>query len=126
MRILGNIATPLEKHTSKAGNEYWTFRLAENLGREENRTTTWYSVTAFISEVEADLLAKGQFVEVTGRLTPDPFVSKKMLAGVALPDTVDELVKLLKDRKALGVGLTVLASKVEPKEIRSRETQTEP
>lgn len=83
MQVIGNIATPVEKKTSKAGNDYFKFRLAENHGKDETRTTTWYEVTAFISELDADLLSKGQFVKVTGRLEVEAFMRKDGTPGAA-------------------------------------------
>lgn len=71
MIVKGNIATDPEKKTSSGGKDYYRFRLAENFGRGEQRTTTWYQVMAFgLSELDADLLNKGQLVKVKGRLEP--------------------------------------------------------
>lgn len=68
MQVYGNIAVNLEKKTSRNNTEYFTFRLAENTGKAESRQTTWYDVVAFINPLEAELLGKGQFVKVTGRV----------------------------------------------------------
>lgn len=101
MQVYGNIANTLEKHIGKtSGKEFYTFRLAENQGKDEQRTTTWYDVTAFISELDADLLAKGQFVKVTGRLDVKAFMRKDGTPGASA---------------------TVLAYKVEPVERKTRE-----
>lgn len=83
MQVYGNIATPLE---ARQGNQksFYTFRLAENQGKDENRTTTWYEVTAFISELDADLLSKGQFVKVTGRVEAQAFAKRDGTPGAAL------------------------------------------
>lgn len=84
MQAYGNIATALEKHTGRqSGKEFYTFRLAENQGKDEQRTTTWYDVTAFISELEADMLSKGQFVKVTGRLDVKAFMRKDNTPGAS-------------------------------------------
>lgn len=86
MQVFGNIATALEERTSaKTNRKFYTFRLAENQGKdEESRTTTWYDVTAFISELDADLLSKGQFVKVTGRLEARAFMKKNGEPGASL------------------------------------------
>lgn len=101
MQVYGNIATALEERTSsKTGKKFYTFRLAENQGKEpEQRTTTWYDVSAFITELDADLLAKGQFVKVTGRL---------------------EISAFMKRNGEPGAAATVLAYKVEPVERKTR------
>lgn len=69
MQVYGNIGSDIVQRTGGgSGKPFWTFRLAENQGKDENRTTTWYEVAFFGSEVDADLLQKGQFVKVTGRV----------------------------------------------------------
>ena len=85
MQVFGNIATALEERTSsKTQKKFYTFRLAENQGKDDNRTTTWYDVTAFISELDADLLAKGQFVKISGRLEVRPFKKNNGEPGASL------------------------------------------
>lgn len=86
MQVYGNIATPLEARQGReSGKQFYTFRLAENQGRDEaTRTTTWYEVTAFISELDADLLNKGQFVKVTGRVEAEAFTRRDGTPGAAL------------------------------------------
>lgn len=83
MEVIGNIATPVEKKTGKGGKDFYVFRLAENHGKEENRTTTWYEVTAFISELDADLLSKGQFVRVRARLEVEAFMRRSGEPGAS-------------------------------------------
>lgn len=101
MQVFGNIATTLEKRTGQnSGKEFYVFRLAENQGKDEQRTTTWYDITAFISELDADLLAKGQFVKVTGRL---------------------EVKAFKRNNGEPGASATVLAFKVEPVERKARQ-----
>lgn len=85
MQVYGNIASPIEKRTSRAGKEFYTFRLAENWGKRDdpNRTTMWYDVSAFISELDADMLAKGQYIKVTGRLSIQTFTKRNGEFGAA-------------------------------------------
>ncbi len=83
MQVFGNIGNVPEKKASKNGKEYWRFRLAENHGREENRTTTWYDVNAFISEMDGEFLAKAMFVKVTGRLVVEAYTKKDGTPGAA-------------------------------------------
>lgn len=84
MQVYGNIATPVEKRVSKSGKEFYVFRMAENHGKEEDRTTTWYDVSAFISELDADLLSKGQFVKVSGKLTLNAYLKRNGEPGASL------------------------------------------
>lgn len=103
MQVWGNIATALEERTSsKTGKKFYTFRLAENQGKDEQRTTTWYDVAAFIAELDADLLSKSQFVKVTGRVEATAYTKRDGTPGASL---------------------SLLAYKVEPVERRPREDQ---
>lgn len=100
MQVIGNIATDVAKKTSKAGKDFFVFRMAENHGKDEaTRITTWYEVSAFISELDADLLSKGQFVKVTGRLNVQAFTRRN---------------------GELGASATLLVYAVEPVERKAR------
>lgn len=94
MQVYGNIASPIEKRVSKAGKDYYTFRLAENWGKRDDpqRTTTWYDVSAFIAELDADMLAKGQYVKINGRLNVQTFTRRNgelAAAAVLLTNAVE-------------------------------------
>ena len=102
MQVLGNIGSTVEKKTTQAGKDYVRFRLAENFGKEEDRTTVWYDVMAFIDDLSADLLGKGMFVEVRGRLKAEAYNKKD---------------------GGLGVGLTIMAFDVKPAERKSRPAE---
>lgn len=96
MQVFGNIAGPVEKKTSKNNKEYFRFRLAENQGKEENRTTQWYDCNAFIEELDGDLLSKGMFVKVTGRLVVEAFMKKDATPGAALTIMANSVVPVEK------------------------------
>ena len=113
MQVTGNIGTPVEKIISKNGKEYFRFRLAENHNPKakledgpiselptSKLEPTWFYVNAFISEQSADLLAKGTFCTITGRLEASPYLNKDGLPAVRL---------------------TLMAGKVEPIERKARE-----
>ena len=74
MQVFCNVGTqPVEKK-SKGGKIYYEFRAGENNGQNnENKSTTWYNVKAFINEVDGDLLNKGMFVKITGKLSVEAF-----------------------------------------------------
>ena len=94
MIVYGNIATALEQRNSRDNKTYYTFRLAENQGRDEHRTTTWYDCVAFISELDADMLNKGMLVKVTGTLKGEPYKKR--------------------DSEELGVSLRITSGSVVP------------
>lgn len=111
MQVIGNIGTHVEKIISCNGKEYFRFRLAENhnsrpkaesepgagstsgASQTPKQAATWFYVNAFIDEQSADLLAKGTFVTVTGRLEASPYLNKENQPAVRL---------------------TIMAGKVEP------------
>ena len=111
--IIGNIATPLEKRTGASGKTYYSFRLAENSGKGENRRTTWYDVRAHIEDLEAELLVRGQAVRIRGRIEAQAFLRRKELGGVAMPRTWDQANEALKKHRALDAALVLLTSSVE-------------
>jgi single-stranded DNA-binding protein len=77
MIVFGNIAgVPEKKIARESQKEYYTLRLAENQGKDANKSTTWYDVVAFISEMEADMLNKGMLVKVMGVLTAETYQRK--------------------------------------------------
>ena len=119
MQVIGNIGTPVEKIISMNGKEYFRFRLAENhnpkpkadadgaaipatpaTGSAPKLEATWFYVNAFIDEQSADLLAKGTFVTVTGRLEASPYLNKENQPAVRL---------------------TIMAGKVEPIKRKERD-----
>lgn len=85
MQVYGNIGSEVTPRKGRdSGKEFWTFRLAENQGKDENRTTTWYEIAFFGSQVDADLLQKGQFVKVTGRLDASVYPKRDGTHGASL------------------------------------------
>lgn len=116
MQVFGNIGTEPKERISSNGRTYWEFRLAEsqrrrnqdqpqNGERDENERTTWYTVRAFIPELDADMLGTGMFVKVTGQLEIGAYVSRK-------------------DGKPVGTA-TILTSSVVPVQRRLRAEESE-
>lgn len=68
MKIYGNIGRDPEKKTTKGGKPYYTFTVAESYGKEDNRTTNWFSISFFGDESKMEGLKKGVRVEVDGDL----------------------------------------------------------
>lgn len=102
MQVYGNIAGPVEKKTSKGGREYFRFRIAENQGKDDNKTTQWYDINAFIEELDGDLLNKGQFVKVTGRLLVEAYLKKDNTPGASLTVMANSVVPVEKKTKPDG------------------------
>jgi len=123
--IIGNIATALEERTGTGGKPYYSFRLAENSGKGENRRTTWYDVRAQIPALEAALLSKGQAVRIRGRIDPQAFLRVSELVGCEVPSgpgaTWTVVKEILKKQAAMSAALVLLTSSVEAYEFVRRE-----
>jgi single-stranded DNA-binding protein len=102
MQVYGNIAGAVEKKTSKNGRMYFRFRIAENQGKDENKSTQWYDVNAFIDELDGDLLNKGLFVKVTGRLECEAYMKKDNTPGASLLIMANSVVPVEKKSRPAG------------------------
>jgi len=78
MQAFGNIASPLQRKTTKAGKDYSEFRLAESQRSKPGSTNeepTWYTVRLLNGTVPE--FVKGDFVKVTGKLKTDFYLSRE-------------------------------------------------
>ena len=77
MQAFGNIASPIQRKTTKAGKDYSEFRLAESQRSKPGNTSeepTWYTVRLLNGTVPE--FVKGDFVKVTGKLKADFYLSR--------------------------------------------------
>lgn len=120
--IICNLATePETRNTRGTGDEYTSFRVAENSGKGDGRRTTWYDVRAKLPQQERDKLASGNLVRIRGRLESSAFFKKKALEGVPVPKSWDEFFKVVKQHEALGSSIVILTSSVEPHQFRPKD-----
>ena len=79
MQVFGNLASPVQRKTTKAGKDYAEFRLAESTrsqpGSSNDMEPTWYTVRVIKDNVPE--FVKGDFVKVTGKLKTDFYLSKE-------------------------------------------------
>jgi single-strand DNA-binding protein len=68
MIITGNIGRDPETKTTKGGRAFLSFTVAESYGKEDNRTTNWFSISYFGSPEGLAGMTKGTRVEVEGDL----------------------------------------------------------
>lgn len=73
MQAFANVSIPPVLKTSKNGNAYWELRAAESQGKED-REPTWYTIRLFAKEDPQ--LAKGDFINVVGKLKADAYMSR--------------------------------------------------
>ena len=81
--FFGRIGTPLEKHEGQKG-PFYTFRFAEPRGTGEHRTSEWFSVIAFIKELDADMLSKGMLVRLIGDVSAEQYNTREGQPAVGL------------------------------------------
>lgn len=93
--IKGNIGSDIKCIPGQA-KDFYSFTLAESNG--ENRAPTWYEVTAFIDETDADMLSKGEWVEITGRLEAHAYAKKDGTPAASLR-LITGKVKILERNK---------------------------
>ncbi len=77
MQVFGNIASPIQRKTTKAGKAYAEFRLAESQRSQPGSTSdepTWYTVRVMHGNVPE--FVKGDFVRVTGKLKADFYIGR--------------------------------------------------
>jgi hypothetical protein len=112
--IKGHLAAAPEQQEPRreGASAYFTFRLAENAGRQGKRKTVWFDVVASISPQEATRFVAGQAIAVEGRLEPSAYLKKRDLARVPVPTTWEGVDAVLKEKEALGVGLKLLTRDV--------------
>lgn len=76
MIITGNIGRAAEVKTTQGGRAYLAFSVAESYGKENNRTTNWFSIAFYCKPEEMDsmraVLNAGVRVEVKGDLKVTP------------------------------------------------------
>ena len=77
MQVFGNIASPIQRKTTKAGKAYAEFRLAESQRSRPGSSSdepTWYTVRVMHDNVPE--FVKGDFVRVTGKLKTDFYLGR--------------------------------------------------
>ena len=78
MQVFGNIASPVQRKTTKAGKDYAEFRLAESQRSQPGSAAeepTWFTVRVMKRDVPEFI--KGDFVKVTGKLKADFYLSRE-------------------------------------------------
>lgn len=68
MIIFGNLGRDPEVKQTKGGKSYYAFSVAEAYGKDDNRTTNWFSISYFGKPEEIAPFKKGDRVELQGDL----------------------------------------------------------
>lgn len=91
--IKGNIGSEPKRIDGK-DKVFYSFNMAESNG--PGREPTWMEVTAFIPETQGDMLTKGAWIEVTGRVEAVPFLRKDGTPGASIKVTTGKVTVLEK------------------------------
>ena len=120
MQVFGNLASPIQRKTTKAGKDYAEFRLAESQRSQPGSASdeaTWYTVRVMKGNVPE--FVKGDFVKVTGKLKTDFYLSREGKPTGTLLIIAFEASKIAKPSTVAvaPAGEEQVAPKVEPKTV---------
>jgi single-strand DNA-binding protein len=79
VEFYGNLGRDVELRYTGTGNPVSHFSVAESFGKDDKKTTEWWSVTAWgpLAEEVSKTLSKGSRVHVTGKLAPRTYTDPK-------------------------------------------------
>jgi len=113
--VIGNVGRDPELRYANSGTAVLKFSVADTVGRDENKKTTWHDITVFgeMAENVGSALGKGQRVIVMGRIQKSKYQGR---------DGVEkEKVEVLADDVALSLrwasGMTNIPSPTSPEEL---------
>ena len=120
MQVFGNLASPIQRKTTKAGKDYAEFRLAESQRSQPGSASdepTWYTVRVLKGNVPE--FVKGDFLKVTGKLKTDFYLSREGKPTGTLLIIAFEASKIAKPAALIvaPAGKEQVTPEVEPKTV---------
>ena len=113
--VIGNVGRDPELRYANSGTAVLKFSVADTIGRDDNKKTTWHDITVFgeMAENVGSALSKGQRVIIMGKLQKSKYMGR---------DGVEkEKVEVLADDVALSLrwasGMTNIPSPTSPEEL---------
>jgi len=113
--VIGNVGRDPELRYANSGTAVLKFSVADTIGRDDNKKTTWHDITVFgeMAENVGSALSKGQRVIIMGKLQKSKYTGR---------DGVEkEKAEIVADDVALSLrwasGMTDLPSPTSPKEL---------
>jgi len=96
MEAIGNVGKDPELKYLPSGTALCKFSIAVNIGKGEQRETTWISVATFgkAAETHNQYVRKGSLVFVRGTVTPSPYIDKQGNAKCSLELSASDVVYL--------------------------------
>ncbi|MGA1699490.1 MAG: single-stranded DNA-binding protein [Ilumatobacteraceae bacterium] len=76
--VIGNVGRDPELRYANSGTAVLKFSVADTIGRDDNKKTTWHDITVFgeMAENVGSALGKGQRVIVMGRLQKSKYTGR--------------------------------------------------
>ena len=113
--VIGNVGRDPELRYANSGTAVLKFSVADTIGKDDNKKTTWHDITVFgeMAENVGSALGKGQRVIVMGRLQKSKYMGR---------DGVEkEKAEIVADDVALSLrwasNMTNIPSPTSPKEL---------
>ena len=76
--VIGNVGRDPELRYANSGTAVLKFSVADTIGRDDNKKTTWHDITVFgeMAENVGSALSKGQRVVVMGRIQKSKYIGR--------------------------------------------------
>ena len=76
--VIGNVGRDPELRYANSGTAVLKFSIADTIGKDDNKKTTWHDITVFgeMAENVGSALGKGQRVVVMGRLQKSKYTGR--------------------------------------------------
>ena len=76
--VIGNVGRDPELRYANSGTAVLKFSVADTIGKDENKKTTWHDITVFgeMAENVGSALSKGQRVVVMGRIQKSKYIGR--------------------------------------------------
>jgi len=76
--VIGNVGRDPELRYANSGTAVLKFSVADTIGKDENKKTTWHDITVFgeMAENVGSALGKGQRVVVMGRIQKSKYIGR--------------------------------------------------
>ena len=76
--VIGNVGRDPELRYANSGTAVLKFSVADTIGKDENKKTTWHDITVFgeLAENVGSALGKGQRVVVMGRIQKSKYIGR--------------------------------------------------
>ena len=86
---------------SSSGTAILKFSVADTIGKDENKRTSWMDVVCFkeLAESVAEHIGKGDRIVVTGRLQVEDYEKKDGTKGKRVEIVADNIAKVVRGRR---------------------------